>query len=134
MVTGRVENSYLMAHLREVAIDHHNGIFAISRVDIVLEEPNCGFSKKCWSHPPPRTRRSGGRCAPAADAKACCHGHWERVKIMPPAHEICSGDRRRKGTMQRHNRGDYTIAGSTAAAMSSARSTATGIWFLRPKL
>jgi NAD(P)H dehydrogenase (quinone) len=28
MVTGRVENSYLMAHLREVAIDHHNGIFA----------------------------------------------------------------------------------------------------------
>ena len=28
MVTGRVETSYLMAHLREVAIDHHNGIFA----------------------------------------------------------------------------------------------------------
>jgi NAD(P)H dehydrogenase (quinone) len=28
MVTGRVENSCLMAHLREVAIDHHNGIFA----------------------------------------------------------------------------------------------------------
>jgi NAD(P)H dehydrogenase (quinone) len=27
-VTGPVGNSYLMAHLREVAIDHHNGIFA----------------------------------------------------------------------------------------------------------
>jgi NAD(P)H dehydrogenase (quinone) len=28
MVTARAANSYLMAHLREVAIDHHNGIFA----------------------------------------------------------------------------------------------------------
>jgi NAD(P)H dehydrogenase (quinone) len=28
VVTGPVGNSYLMAHLREVAIDHHNGIFA----------------------------------------------------------------------------------------------------------
>ena len=28
MVTGRAGNSYLIAHLREVAIDHHNGIFA----------------------------------------------------------------------------------------------------------
>ena len=28
MVTSRAANSYLMAHLREVAIDHHNGIFA----------------------------------------------------------------------------------------------------------
>ncbi len=28
IVTGRAGNSYLMAHLREVAIDHHNGVFA----------------------------------------------------------------------------------------------------------